>query len=424
MSRPTRPISDSTVRFHRIVEQDNLKELEAALKNGTDINAPGHIGMTALMLAIAAKDLEKAMLLIRHGADPELTDDFNRTALGHAVEDDFEDGVRFLLSLGVDRGIKPKYPLKKIAYDMPLSDVPMPEALKQVMSEAEWKASIEETQESIRESGQNPTTRPLICEVQSVPVLQLFLRAGDDLNLAPQEVKRKLLGMETGGELRSMQSDYEAHKLPRYGVQNPERMVFPFWKEMIRTGVKAYAAREQFNDPAFRLPGAVWCYDRFGASLTPLEDGRFVQIGGEHEDHYDPDFFIYNDVVIHDGKGNFQIYGYPRDIFPPTDFHTATLCANSIYVVGCLGYVKQRQEGRTPVYRLKLDSWEIEAIETTGDAPGWIHEHHARYEPERNTICITGGQIHVAAEDGNLKMVPNHEQFELDMARFEWRRTE
>jgi ankyrin repeat protein len=130
MSRPTNPVSDSTVRFHRIVEQNDLKELEAALKSGTDINAPGHIGLTALMLAIAAKDLEKTMLLIRYGADPELTDDFNRTALGHAVEDDFEDGVRFLLSLGVDRGFKPKYPLKKIAYDMALPEVPMPEPLR------------------------------------------------------------------------------------------------------------------------------------------------------------------------------------------------------------------------------------------------------------------------------------------------------
>ncbi len=354
--------------------------------------------------------------------DPELTDDFNRTALGHAVEDDFEDGVRFLLSLGVDRGYKPKYPLKKITYGVPLPDVPMPEPLKQVVSEAEWKASVEETQKSIRETGQNPATRPLICEVQSVAVLQLLLRVGDDLNLAPQEVKRKLLGMETGGEFRCARNDYEAHKTPRYGVRNPERLEFPFWREMVRTGVNAYAARKQFNDTEFRLPGAVWCYDRFGASLTPLEDGRFVQIGGEHEDYYDPDFFIYNDVVIHDGKANFQIYGYPRDVFPPTDFHTATLCARSIYILGGLGYQRQRQNGRTPVYRLNLDSWEMEAIATTGEAPGWIHGHHARYEPARNTISIAGGEIHVPAEDGKLKIVPNQEQFELDVSFLVWRR--
>ena len=33
-------------------------------------------------------------LLIAHGADPELTDDFNGTALSHAVSQDFADGVR------------------------------------------------------------------------------------------------------------------------------------------------------------------------------------------------------------------------------------------------------------------------------------------------------------------------------------------
>src|SRR5690242_8057012 len=153
MSLPKKTISDSTVRFHRIVEQGDLEELKAALTNVTDIDAPGHIGMTALMLAIAKKDLAKTTLLIRHGSDPELTDDFNLTALGHAVENDFEDGVRFLLSLGVERGYKPKYPLKKIAYDVLLPAIPMPEPLKQVISEEEWKVSIEETQKSIRESG-------------------------------------------------------------------------------------------------------------------------------------------------------------------------------------------------------------------------------------------------------------------------------
>src|SRR5207253_4004449 len=143
-------------------------------------------------------------------------------------------------------------------------------------------------------------------------------------------------------------------------------MDFPFWRDMIRTGCNAFAARQHFHDDhPFTQPvaqsGPIWCYERFGSSLTQLKDGRFVQIGGEHEDYYDPDFFIYNDVVIHDGQGDFQIYGYPREVFPPTDFHTATLCGNSIYVIGCLGYPEQRQQGFTPVYRLTLESWQIEA---------------------------------------------------------------
>ena len=46
------------------------------------------------------------------------------------------------------------------------------------------------------------------------------------------------------------------------------------------------------------MDGPVWCFSRFGTSLTELPDGRFVQIGGEHEDFYDPDFCIYNDVTV------------------------------------------------------------------------------------------------------------------------------
>jgi hypothetical protein len=192
---------------------------------------------------------------------------------------------------------------------------------------------------------------------------------------------------------------------------------------MIRTGGNAYSARKKFNDEdPFEDSGAVWCYERFGSSLTPLNDGRFVQIGGEHEDYYDPDFYIYNDVVIHDGKGSFQIHGYPRDIFPPTDFHSATLCRDGIYIVGCLGYVKQRRPGFTPVHRLSLDSWKIEPVKTVGEMPGWIHDHQASYDPKRNAIRISGGQIHVIGDDEEFQLVPNRLQYELELSRLEWRR--
>src|SRR5204863_4051502 len=128
-------------------------------------------------------------------------------------------------------------------------------------------------------------------------------------------------------------------------------------------------------------------------------------------------------VVIHDGHGNFQIYGYPRDVFPPTDFHTATLCRDGIYLVGCLGYMEQRQQGLTPVYRLTLESWRIESVRTTGEMPGWIHRHRARYDHQRNAICISGGEIHVVRDGGDPQLIPNDQQFELDLTRLHWRRT-
>jgi len=341
--------SKETADFHQVVENGSLDDLQAVLKTGVDTNAPGRNGTTALMIAISATDLEKMKLLIEHGADPELTDRFNATALGVAVSYDFADGVKLLLSQGVDRGFHPKYPLKAIDYDFEILDtidVPMPEALKGVMSEDEWKQSVKDTKELASEFGHVPTVEPVISEVQSVEVLKLFLEAGDHLTMASNELKREFIGVLAFEEFQSSPDDYRSHKSPRYGTQNPSLMDNPFWKDMIRRGCNAYVARQHFDDSdPFTKAGAVWCFDRFGASLTQLEDGRFVQIGGEHEDYYDPDFFIYNDVVIHDGKGDFQIYGYPKDVFPPTDFHTSTLVGNEIYIIGCLGYPDQRKVG-------------------------------------------------------------------------------
>ena len=59
---------------------------------------------------------------------------------------------------------------------------------------------------------------------------------------------------------------------------------------------------------------------RFGQSLTLLPDGPALQFGGEHEDYYDPDFCIYNDVFVHEGDGSITIYGYPESAFPPRVF--------------------------------------------------------------------------------------------------------
>lgn len=133
----------------------------------------------------------------------------------------------------------------------------------------------------------------------------------------------------------------------------------------------------------------IWCFSRFGHSLTKLPDGSFVQIAGEHEDSYDPDFMIYNDVVVHHPDSTpenpkFEIYGYPEDVFPPTDFHTATYVPKhkAIYIIGNNGTmgddIKARiQGGETPIYRLDVETWSINAVTTQGNGPGFIYHHCA-----------------------------------------------
>ncbi len=160
----------------------------------------------------------------------------------------------------------------------------------------------------------------------------------------------------------------------------------------------------------------MWCNQRYGASLTPLPDGRYIQIGGEHEDFYDPDFCIYNDVIVFDGKGSFQIYGYPENVFPPTDFHTATLVDEHIYVIGSLGYQDERKFGTTPVYRLNVASLVMEEIATDGAVPGWIHKHLADYDRESNTILISRGEVQVESSSPTK----NQTTFSFDISTRRW----
>ncbi len=421
-----REVKPEIKHFHQVVKAGSLAELQQALESGIDVNAVGERGLNALMIALKAKDPEKMQLLLTSGADPDLTDDHNATALDYAVSEDFVVGVRELLARGVDRGYHPKYPLKKIDYGVDSLDfgkIKMPEEFKGVMTEEEWRESFEETNALMVEMGQNPTVEPAIVGVYSVEVLKLFLDAGDDLSLASPEMKRLLLKLDDKAEFQATPAEYLKYKSPRFGTANPERMDNPFWSDMIQIGGNAYQAREHFQDgTAFEKPGVVWCADRFGSSLTPVKEGRYVQVGGEHEDYYDPDFYIYNDVVIYDGKGSFQILGYPKDVFPPTDFHTATLVDDTIYLIGGLGYPEQRKPGFTPVYRLHTSSWKIEAVKTEGEMPGWISDHRASYQPKKNAIRVEAGNLSILNEDEELDLIDNQSEYELDLTTFEWRK--
>jgi hypothetical protein len=164
----------------------------------------------------------------------------------------------------------------------------------------------------------------------------------------------------------------------------------------------------------------VWCFDRFGMSFTELPDGRFVEIGGEHEDYYDPDFCIYNDVVIHHGAGQFQVLGYPKDVFPPTDFHSATLVGEVVYIIGGLGYQGERNFGTTPIFRLDCRTWKIEAVESCGDNPGWIYQHKAWFDGSHGIVIFEGTICREVS--GEEQHTENKERFALDLVEMKWSR--
>ncbi|HAH10233.1 MAG TPA: hypothetical protein DCL48_09040 [Alphaproteobacteria bacterium] len=213
--------------------------------------------------------------------------------------------------------------------------------------------------------------------------------------------------------------DYHKGKHPAFGRANPELAKTAFWTAMVRSGGTASMAIRKFEGSRDMMMGPVWSYHRHGMSLTPLPDGRYIEIAGEHEDGYDPDFYIYNDVIVHDSRGGCQIYTYPKHIFPPTDFHSATLVGTKIYVIGCLGYRHERRPGFTPVHALDIETFEIAEVPTRGAMPGWIYRHTARLDADE--IVITGGKAVTLAE-GDQQHTANLQTYRLSLKDRVWRR--
>ena len=185
-------------------------------------------------------------------------------------------------------------------------------------------------------------------------------------------------------------------------------------------GLSPTDARNAFKTPFSCEDGPTWTFNRYGATRTLLADGRMVCVGGEHEDFYDPDFWIYNDVVVLTPSDQIEIYGYPPEIFPPTDFHTATLVQDRLLVVGSLGYHKARAFGHTPVYVLDLLNYSFSEMRTTGEMPGWIFEHHAQLDPS-GSIVICGGRI-ASTREGKEVHRRNFDDYSLHFTSGVWRR--
>ena len=228
---------------------------------------------------------------------------------------------------------------------------------------------------------------------------------------------------------------FEKQWRPRFGSANPERMEMSFWEWMIQGGAAnssnqrewqgagygPYEARKILgiaDEPGYR---PTWTFQRMGATRTKLPDGRVICVGGEHEDSYDPDFYIYNDVVLIGPDGHIEIYGYPKEVFPPTDFHSATPAGGSLVIIGSIGYVPDRRPGFTPVFSLDLSTYRMSEVATIGDMPGWIARHEAQLVSD-DLITIRGGRV-FRYRNEKQEFRRNIEDYELNLRSGIWRRT-
>jgi ankyrin repeat protein len=349
------------------LQTGDVEKAKMLLAAGSDRDARGRCGKTSLTYPIGNNDFAMLQWLLEQGVAPDQKDDFGGTALIEAARNGSPECARLLLEAGADANYR------------------------------------SETGSAIQAASDTATMR-------------LLIAAGADINDIDDSLRAELTRLPRDGSFDCNLAEYKKAKHRIFGTANPQLMNFPFWKAMVRGGASAYGARVHFeqgradNDP-------VWCFTRFGKSLTELPDGRIIEIAGEHEDFYDPDFCIYNDVIVHHGDGTFDIYGYPADVFPPTDFHTATLVRDDIYIVGGLGYMGERHFGTTPVYRLDIATLAIRPFKTLGDLPGWICRHKARLVG--NCIEVTGGKV-CEWVNGEETYEDNHGNYVLDLGSMTW----
>jgi ankyrin repeat protein len=387
------------------LETGDVEKAKLLLEAGSDLNQRSRCGKTALMHAIESGQPEMFAWLIAQGADLNAQDEFGETALMKAAEDGATEFVRQLIEAGVD---------------IHLTNAT--EQRKQRLTEIRQEMNLDLPASLIAKLERNDLPgATAINKAANLDIVRLLVAAGADLNDISDEMRAELTGLETEGELVCSEQSYWQEKYRRFGSTNPELMNCEFWKAMVRSGEAACGARVTFGDDENFEDEAVWSFYRFGKSITELPDGRIIEIGGEHEDSYDTDFCIYNDVFVHHGNGRFDIYGYPESVFPPTDFHTATLVGDVIYIIGCLGYDGTCRSGETPVYKLHCDTLQIEAVATSGDKPGWINSHKAIYsrDSQTDTIYIFGGKV-IQINGDKEEYLQNTKTYCLDLSTMVW----
>lgn len=412
--------------LHRAVALGNLEEVRSAADGG-DMSARDVEGLTPFLLACDIGDVEKAAALLPlSGHDDKFRTYQRQPALTVAAEKGRAEMVRWLLANGFDVNEPDQFGGTALIAASERGNAEMVKILLDSGADIEARynlsAAVKDIDpEALGLQSQPPAPkdresfRTAASEAANAEVARLLIEAGARQHKFDKDVLRELTGAVLIPEQRITPAMFQAQKHRRFGTRNPEPVACEFWLEMIRTGMSASCADERFGPADFSADESpIWSFDRFGTSTTELPGGAWVQIAGEHEDFYDPDFCIYNDVIVHDGKGNAQIYIYPRDVFPPTDFHTATLVGDAIVLIGNLGYVDDRRAGYTQVMRLDLNDFSVEKIETSGDPPGWISEHRARLDGDRIVVC--DGEVW----DGS-GFVSMDGAYELNLAAREWR---
>lgn len=394
-----------TPSFYEIVF-GTVESLEKFIKEHQDIEERDYWDRTPFLLSIQFGDIEKTSLLLQLGANPKAVGRCSKPAVNYAVINDSIQMLKWLHKKGFDIESVDQFKQTPLHDACELGQVDSVQCLVGLGADINKSNHIPENSIQL---------------ASNMEVAQILINQGADLNDVNEDVRAELLGLKTDGKLNISKKEYKLGKNRIFGDGNPQNLNLKFWLEMIKSDSSAWKARDLFSKKNVFKDSPVWCFSRNGRTTTILDDGRIIEIGGEHEDSYDPDFCIYNDVVVFHKDGKIEIYLYPELVFPPTDFHTATLVDGGIYIIGNLGYYDSRKSGVIPVFRLNINSLKIEKIVTTGNKPGWINRHKAKLI-DGNKIEISGGKKFISKQRNDV-YVDNNDSYQLCLTTNKWTKT-
>jgi len=392
----------------RAVALGDVRELEQAIVNASSLEERDWWSRTPWLISVHMGDIDKAILLRERGAAQDARGRCGKTALMFAIENHRTPMLKWLLQLGAAVEETDDFDSTPLMCAAEHENVEAAELLLGAGAEVDRSKPHEQTALSFAATGD---------------IARLLLNSGADPGKLPFEARRALVGLRPvpdESELTMISNDeFRSARTRRFGIGNPEEVRDLFWHGMIRAGVAAFQAKRRFQGADADDRSAVWCAQRFGQSISFLPNGDIVQVAGEHEDSYDEDFCIFNDVFLHTHDGEIRIFAYPETVFPPTDFHSATVTGEYVYLIGSLGYSGHRRYGMTQMYRLNTRSFQIESVATKGICPGWLYRHRAILSAP-DEIRITGGTVVTHDEKGEIH-TPNTRTFIFDTSLSSWR---
>jgi ankyrin repeat protein len=261
----------------RAAEEGELECLKLLLKAKAKVDLEDEEGETALAKAVKSEDVECVELLLQYGANANGKCGWGGTILTEALRIGKSKAVKLLIERGADINAKTSMDESCL---MLAAEAGSQECIKLLLEKG---ADLDYTSEF------NDT---VISYANDFECAKLLLREGQDLNGFNKKLRQKLKGFEWTGLFTVSKEEQMADKSHRFGKTNPELMDVAFWRDMVRSGKSGWAARDYFEDNDRSTP--IWCFsERYGVSFTLLPDGRVIEIAGEHEDFYDPDFCIY-----------------------------------------------------------------------------------------------------------------------------------